>query len=230
MQLEYLFKVRSHERFNQSCVIIHYSALSNDDSITIMFQDGVTLETQRIHLRNKDTIYKRKRKQKMNRIIHPLYDIQVKFRTDMNGKKIKRYGVTPLSTEGGVWESDYKKDIETIHNEFKLAKDYELIVGLSEVPEVIKKAASLKLDVLYIDGGHDERHIKNDIENYAHLVKQGGYMVIDDCCNSFKMPFGYFQGIDIVTNVVDRMLPPVTPSSEWQFVFSCVHNRVYKKL
>jgi len=87
MQLEYLFKVRSHERFNQSCVIIHYSALSNDDSITIMFQDGVTLETQRIHLRNKDTIYKRKRKQKMNRIVHPLYDIQVKFRTDMIGKK-----------------------------------------------------------------------------------------------------------------------------------------------
>ena len=154
----------------------------------------------------------------------------VKLLADMNGKKIKRYGVTPLSTEGGVWESDYKKDIETIHNEFKLAKDYELIVGLSEVPEVIKKAASLKLDVLYIDGGHDERHIKNDIENYAHLVKQGGYMVIDDSCNSMRMPFGYFQGIESVTRIVDQKLPPVTPSKEWKFLFNVVHNRVYQRL
>lgn len=153
----------------------------------------------------------------------------VKLLADMQGKKVKRYGVTPLSSEGGVWESDYRKDIETIHDQFKLAKDYTLLEGLSEDPAIIEKASKLKLDVLYIDGGHEERHITNDIEQYSHLVKPGGFMVIDDCCNSFHMPFGYFQGIQSVTVVVDKRLPPYGTSNEWEFVFSVVHNRVYRR-
>jgi hypothetical protein len=148
----------------------------------------------------------------------------------MHKKKATRYGVTPLSTEGGVWESDYRRDIEHIHDEFKLAKDYELLEGLSEDPGIIELASVLQLDVLYIDGGHEERHITNDILNYAHLVKPGGFMVIDDCCNSFRMPFGYFQGIEIVTRVVDSMLPPVTRNEQWEFIFSVVHNRVYRRV
>jgi hypothetical protein len=153
----------------------------------------------------------------------------VKLLADMQGKKVKRYGITPLSSEGGVWESDYKRDIETMHDQFKLTKDYTILEGLSEDPAIIEKASKLKLDVLYIDGGHEERHITNDIEQYSHLVKPGGFMVIDDCCNSFHMPFGYFQGIQAVTVVVDRKLPPMTPSDEWEFVFSVVHNRVFRR-
>lgn len=154
----------------------------------------------------------------------------VKLLADMQGKKVKRYGVTPLSSEGGVWESDYRKDIETIHDQFKLTKDYNILEGLSEDPAIIERANKLKLDVLYIDGGHEERHITNDIVEYSHLVKPGGFMVIDDCCNSFSMPFGYFTGIQAVTSVVDRMLPPAAQSDEWEFVFSVVHNRVYRKI
>jgi hypothetical protein len=154
----------------------------------------------------------------------------VKMLADMQGKKVKRYGITPLSTEGGVWESDYAKDIEFIHDQFELEKDYKILQGLSEDPAIIEQAKKLKLDVLYIDGGHEERHITNDIEQYSPQVKIGGFMVIDDCCNSFRMPFGYFQGIDVVTRVVDAKLPPVTQSEEWEFVFSVVHNRVYRRM
>lgn len=154
----------------------------------------------------------------------------VQLLANMQKKKCTRYGITPLSTEGGVWESDYKRDIEFIHDQFKLKKDYHLLVGLSEDPAIIEQASKLQLDVLYIDGGHETRHITNDIDNYAHLVKPGGFMVIDDCCNSFKMPFGFFQGIEAVTRVVDAKLPPATMSDEWKFLFSVVHNRVYKKV
>jgi hypothetical protein len=154
----------------------------------------------------------------------------IKLLADMQKKKVTRFGITPLSTEGGVWESDYAKDIEYIHDQFNLTKDYKILHGLSEDPAIIEQAGKLKLDVLYIDGGHDERHITNDIEQYSHLVKPGGFMVIDDCCNSFRMPFGYFQGIQAVTVVVDKKLPPVTASDEWEFVFSVVHNRVYRKI
>lgn len=153
----------------------------------------------------------------------------VKMLADMQGKKVKRYGITPLNSEGGVWESDYKQDIETIHDWFGLTKDYKILQGLSEDPDIIEQASKLKLDVLYIDGGHEERHITNDIEQYSPLVKPGGFMVIDDCCNSFKMPFGYFQGIEAVTRVVDAKLPPVTQNDQWEFIFSVVHNRVYRR-
>lgn len=146
------------------------------------------------------------------------------------GKKAKCYGVTPLSTEGGVWESDYKADIEFIHDKFGLAKDYTILNGLSEDPEIIKKASKLKLDILYVDGGHSKEHVINDLQHYSPLVKLGGYMVIDDACNSFRMPFGYFQGIEAVTRVVDDLLPPRTPHPEWEFICSVVHNRVYQKV
>lgn len=149
---------------------------------------------------------------------------------NMQGKKVKRYGVTPLSTEGGVWEADYKAAIEFIHDRFDLKKDYTILQGLSEDPEIIKQASGLKLDILYIDGGHEERHVINDIEQYSPLVRKGGYMVIDDACNTFQMPWGYFQGIESVTRIVDQKLPPRTANPEWEFVFSVVHNRVYRKL
>lgn len=151
-----------------------------------------------------------------------------KLLADWIGKKAKRYGVTPLSTEGGVWDSDYKRDIKIIHDEFKLKNDYTLIVGLSEDPATIEEASKIPLDILYIDGGHEERHITNDIDNYAHLVKPGGYLVIDDCCNSMRMPFGYFQGIEPVTKVVDDKLP-LTGTKDWEFILSVVHNRVYRR-
>lgn len=153
----------------------------------------------------------------------------VKLLADMAGKQCKRIGVTPLSTEGGVWESNYLNDIAYIHDRFNLEKDYELIVGLSEDEEVIKTASQFELHILFIDGGHSEDHVINDLTHYAPLVKKNGYLVIDDCCNRFNMPWGYFQGIEAVSRVVDRMLPPFTPSDEWEFLFNVVHDRVYRR-
>ncbi len=154
----------------------------------------------------------------------------VKLLADKAGKKVKRYGVTPLSNEGLQWGmEDYKACIDFLHDEFKLAKDYTILQGLSEAPEIIKKAAAISCDVFLLDGGHEERHVENDLKHYASLVKPGGYMVIDDSCNSFNQPFGFFQGIESVTRVVDRHLPPVTPNKDWEFLFCVMHNRVYRK-
>lgn len=155
----------------------------------------------------------------------------IRMLADMHGKKVKRYGVTPLTNEGLEWGmEDYKAAIDLLHDEFNIAKDYNILHGLSEAPEIIKQAAAIKLDLFFLDGGHEERHVENDLKYYAPLVKPGGYMVIDDSCNSFSMQHGYFQGIESVTRVVDRQLPPATPSSEWQFLFNVMHNRVYKRL
>lgn len=154
----------------------------------------------------------------------------IELMAKMQGKTVIRYGVTPLSTEGGVWESDYKADIERIHDIFNLAKDYTILQGLSEDPEIIKKAQELKVDILYIDGGHEEKHITNDIDNYVSIINKDGYLVIDDCANGFHMPWGYFQGIAEVSKVVEKKLPPFTKNDDFEFLFNVVHNMVFKKI
>jgi predicted O-methyltransferase YrrM len=36
------------------------------------------------------------------------------------------------------------------------------------------------IDVLHIDGNHDEEYVTKDILNYLPLVKKGGYIIMDD--------------------------------------------------
>lgn len=145
---------------------------------------------------------------------------------DAGAKKVIRYGVTPLDSTGGHWESDYRQDIQTIHDQFNLNKDYVIFEGLSTDPEIIKRAGYVgPLDILYIDGGHTEEIVRSDLKHYLPLVKSGGYLVIDDCCNEMKMPFGYFQGIEPVTRAVNEVLP----NEEFEFMFSVVHNKVFRK-
>ena len=36
------------------------------------------------------------------------------------------------------------------------------------------------IDVLHIDGNHDEEYVTKDILNYLPLVKKGGYLIMDD--------------------------------------------------
>lgn len=144
------------------------------------------------------------------------------------GKKAIRYGVTPLDSSGGVWESDYKADIQTIHDKFGIAKDYNLIVGDSTDAEIIKtvKLLGLKLDILYIDGGHTYGIASSDLINYPPFIKPGGFLVIDDAANEMDMPWGYFQGIQEVTDAVkDNVLP-----EEFEFQWNVVHNKIFKKL
>lgn len=141
------------------------------------------------------------------------------------------YGVTPLSSEGGVWESDYKKDIETIHDHFNLKKSYHIFKGLSTDPQIIDDVklsiVNCPLSILYIDGGHTFEIAKSDIINYAPLIKPGGYLVIDDCCNDMQIPFGMFGGIQTVTDAVRDTLPNM---KDFKFLFSVVHIKVYQRL
>lgn len=149
----------------------------------------------------------------------------IRMVADMQAKKVVRHGVTPLSSIGGVWESDYEADIKFIHDQFKIKKDYKIIKGDSTDPQTIKAASEIELDILYVDGGHTYDIAKSDIENYSPLIKSGGYLVIDDCCNDLKMPFGYFQGIESVTRAVNDLLP----NKDFEFVFSVVHIKVFRR-
>ena len=140
-----------------------------------------------------------------------------------------RYGVTPLDSTDGHWESDYEADIAHLHDTFGIPKTYQLIKGRSDDPRVWELAKGIRADVVYIDGGHSYDVVKFDLEHYSRLVKPGGYLVIDDCNNSIDMPDGYFRGILSVSKAVDERFPPYTPSDEWELVLNLVHNRILRK-
>ena len=142
----------------------------------------------------------------------------VQMLAQLAGKTCSVYGVTPLDTTDGHWESDYKSDIHFLHNYFAL-KQPTIIEGLSTEPEIIEAVKVLKsFDVVYIDGGHTYDVAKSDIIEYAPLAKQ--YLVIDDCCNDLDIPFGMFPGIQSVTDAVINTIE--TPHS-----YSVVHNKVW---
>lgn len=149
---------------------------------------------------------------------------------DMQDKIVTRYGVTPLDGSDGHWDSDYKKDIETIHDQFNLAKDYHILHGLSTEPDIIKQAQEVApLDILYIDGGHSFECVQSDLNHYPQLVKKGGYLIIDDCCNNMSMPFGFFQGIEPVTRAVNEW-EQTEAGKQFEFMLSVVHNKIYRKI
>lgn len=144
------------------------------------------------------------------------------------GRKVTRYGVTPLDTSGGVWESDYEEDIKRLHDYFFIPKDYTLYVGSSADPEIIEKSYQTSpYDILYIDGNHEKQFADSDLFNYAPYVRRGGYLVIDDACCDMKQPWGYFQGIKEVTDATLEYMDKF--GNDWDFMGNVVHLRIYRK-
>ncbi len=154
----------------------------------------------------------------------------VEYLADKAAKDATRYGITPLDSSDGHWESDYAADINRVHEQFKIMKGYQILKGSSTDPAIIATAKKIHgIDIIYIDGGHAYDVVKSDIEHYGPLVKPGGYLVIDDCNNRLDMPDGYFRGIESVSKAVDEVFPPFTKNEDWEYIGSVVHNRILRR-
>lgn len=135
-------------------------------------------------------------------------------------------GLTPLTSAGGHWESDYEADVKLLHETFDL-KQPDIIKGLSTDADAMDRAvAGAPYDILYIDGGHDYETARHDVYHYSSMVKIGGYLVIDDCAHKYKLPDGYFRGIESVSRAVDELLP----NAYYDEVFNVMHNRIFKRI
>lgn len=156
-------------------------------------------------------------------------------------KADKRVGVVGLSAYDGTgleWEPrDYEPEVHALFNQY--SDDHAILTtvrGDSTTPDAIQWGQELgPYDIVYIDGGHTYDIAKSDILNYAPLIKQGGYLVIDDCANRFDMPFGFFCGIQEVSQAVDDLLPlfgegTLPDGSMWKHVGSVVHIRLWRRL
>ena len=133
-------------------------------------------------------------------------------------------GITPMDTTGGYWDCDYRKDIQKIHDQFKLP--YPTILhGLSSNPDIITEASKKEYDLIYIDGDHSYNGVKQDLLNYSHLVKKGGYLVLDDCSCHYHLPDGMFRGHEETTKSVNDNLD----KEMFEELFNLVHIRVFKR-
>lgn len=113
--------------------------------------------------------------------------------------KGKIYGIDPYSIATIKNEIPDKKVNDYIYNVlFKEQKTLDLIYfdliniikknNLENFVEIIRDTSnnsfknfqSESIDVLHIDGNHDEEFVTNDILNYLPLVKTNGYIIMDD--------------------------------------------------
>lgn len=144
----------------------------------------------------------------------------------MAGKKVKVYGISPLDSTDGHWESDYWEDIKLISKKFNVENPM-VLQCLSTDQSAINMTINSKFDIVYIDGGHTYEVIKSDLLNYPQLTND--FLVVDDCANAFNLPFGYFAGIDSVSKAVDEVLPPIGNKLNFDYLFNVVHDRVWRK-
>ena len=152
-----------------------------------------------------------------------------KLLADISKKKVVRYGVSPMDSSDGHWDSDYFADAVTIHQQFNLKKDYTIYHGSSTDTNIIEKAiATEPYDILYIDGSHKYEDVVSDLANYPQIVKQGGYLLIDDAANRLNMKFGFFQGIQSVSDALYEW-EQTELGKEFEFVFNVVHNMLYRR-
>lgn len=155
----------------------------------------------------------------------------VKLIANMQGKKVIRYAITPLTGDNWQYQdSDYAKDIETIHDQFGLEKDYHIFQGLSSDTAIISETRQLKVDILYVDGAHDHLSVFNDLVTYYPIVNKDGYIVCDDACNDLHLASGYFHGHQSCTDGVNEFFNMRAHKDQFEFVGNVVHNRIYKKL
>ncbi len=137
------------------------------------------------------------------------------------------YGITPLNTSGDYPEFDYKGDIEGIHNHFNQQQPY-ICEAYSNSDKAITHAKEVQpFDCIYIDGDHSYDGVTADLVNYSPMVKQGGFLVMDDACSDMKMPWGFFQGHEPVTSATLDFMKE--HGDDWEFITNVVHLRIYRR-
>ena len=119
--------------------------------------------------------------------------------------------------------SDYKDDIEKIFRNFGLEfGDVTLVRGLSQDESVHAQVRGKSFDLVYVDGGHRYEEVAADLKLYGPLVREGGYLVVDDAAY-FEPGSAFFKGFESVSTAANELDP-----RRYANVLNVGHNRIYK--
>jgi len=134
----------------------------------------------------------------------------IKLKNNVYDEKLQHYIFEELMKDQSTFDKVYD-DLVKLLEDNQLTDTVKLIRDPSEFAFLNFDLESI--DVLHIDGNHDEINVSRDILLYLPLVKKGGYIIMDDC---------NWPG---VSKAIERYLNP--------FVFNTFKNNsfaCYKKL
>jgi len=94
--------------------------------------------------------------------------------------------------------------------------------GMSQAPEIIA-AAKPAYDLIYIDGDHAEAAVRADIANFAHRLRPGGLLVMDDA--ALFLEGGFWKGFEGPSRVAADL-----PAMGFTNILNVGHNRVFQRL
>ena len=107
-------------------------------------------------------------------------------------KKAKILGVTPLVDKdfGG---DDRLPDIQRLFKILNITmENTEIIDGLSQNVKVIERVKQdAPFDLMFIDGDHSYEGARSDMNTYVPMLKEGGFLVVNDTNNFRQFPAIY---------------------------------------
>jgi predicted O-methyltransferase YrrM len=98
-------------------------------------------------------------------------------KNELLDKDYENYIYDELLKGQETFDKFYEGILEIIENN-DLAKTINLIREPSQ--DVFINFEPESIDILHIDGNHNEMNVSRDILLYTHLVKKGGYIIMDD--------------------------------------------------
>lgn len=117
--------------------------------------------------------------------------------------------------EAFIWSIDKRSREQEIVNVNRAGFENR-IVRLLAKSQNINWPKQIKVNCIFVDGGHNEHHIKRDIEIYKPVVKKNGLMFFHD----YRHP--NYGPDHLISNVIDDMM------SDWQQVGLARYLVVFK--
>lgn len=99
------------------------------------------------------------------------------LKNEIPNKSLNNYIYNVLFKDQMVLDKLYD-ELLTVINENNLKDTVSLVRIKSE--DYFNKLKIESIDILHIDGNHDEEYVSKDIQLYLPLIKKGGYIIMDD--------------------------------------------------
>ena len=71
-------------------------------------------------------------------------------------------------------------EVKELRRQLDLTENSEIVKNSSKLASAYFKKNKITIDMLHIDGNHDTKAVLEDIDLYLPLVRDGGFLVVDD--------------------------------------------------
>lgn len=142
-------------------------------------------------------------------------------------------GISPFDGTGDKYSTynrnlDYESIARKTWSNFLPEGDIslQLVKGSStDIQKISDIAVTYPYDIIYIDGCHDYDVVVKDILNYAPMVKDGGFLVMDDAATD-RATHNWPGHADVGRAVVQFL----DTNPQFQFLLAIGHIKLYRRI